>query len=251
MYDIEFLKNNLENKLIYFDTIDSTNEEAKRRIQRETEDYIILAAGQTAGRGRKGRDFYSPKNQGIYVTFTHYTEKNIEEVIHVTTALSVIVRRAILETYGISCKIKWVNDLYYKDKKVCGILCECILPDSNDDRTAIICGIGINISTDSFPDDLQNKAGNISDVDDALKNSEIILLIEKGLKEFYNESLNYMDDYIDNSLVIGKEVELFDQNGKILSGLVKDFDENGAIMIEDNSGRVKTINSGEISLVMK
>ena len=52
MYDIEFLKNNLENKLIYFDTIDSTNEEAKRRIQGNLQDYIVLAAGQTLGKGR-------------------------------------------------------------------------------------------------------------------------------------------------------------------------------------------------------
>ena len=251
MYDIEYLKFIYEDNIECYETIDSTNEEAKRKVGIKKQDYIIVADEQTSGKGRKGRVFYSPSNEGIYVTFIHYTDKQLEDVLQVTTALAVIVRRAIYDTYGISCKIKWVNDLYYNNKKVSGILCECIMKNSEINKNVIICGVGINISTNLFPDFLNEKAGSISEINDPIKNSQIIMKIEHGLKDFYDGKLDYMKEYVENSLVFGKEVELFDQKGGILSGTVYGFDEKGAIKIKEKSGEVKTINSGEISLVMK
>ena len=259
----DYLKKRLPVRVEIFDVIDSSNEEAKRQIKNKIDDeFLIIAREQTAGKGRKGRNFYSPSNTGIYMTFTHFCDTPINDGIKVTVASSVFVRRAINKVIGIDSSIKWVNDLYYNDRKVCGILCGAILKNTFDnDKNAIIVGIGINLSTSDFPEDISGKAGSLLEKCeiDKIKNSNngdasfeemIIAEITEMLIEFFktNDLKDYMDEYKEASMVLGKSVTLNDAKGVFAKGVIKDFDDNGAIVLEGEDGKTQIIDSGEISL---
>ena len=255
MYNKNYLNEKVKYNIDILDEIDSTNEEAKRRIKDGVkEDFVLVARKQTAGKGRKGRSFYSPKDTGIYLTYTHFTDEAAENVLKVTVATSVIAAKTIKETLNIDCGIKWVNDLYLNGKKVSGTLCEYIFKGTyENDKNAVIVGIGINLSTEDFPEEISEKAGSlISDNKDNTVYDDIVIGIANGLNSFFEScDLNaYLPLYKELSIVLGKEVELSDASGVFDSGRVTDFDENGAIILVNKNGEKKVFDSGEISLFM-
>ena len=254
MYNKNYLNEKVKVNIDILDEIDSTNEEAKRRIKDGAgEEFVLVARKQTAGKGRKGRSFYSPKDTGIYLTFTHFTNDSPENVLKVTVATSVIAAKTIKDTLKIDCGIKWVNDLYLNGKKVSGTLCEYIFKGMYENESnAVIVGIGINLSTEDFPEEISEKAGSlISDNNDNSCYDDIVIGIANGLKSFFeNCDLNtYLPLYKELSIVLGKEVELSDASGVLDRGTVTDFDDNGAIIIENKNGKT-VYDSGEISLFM-
>jgi BirA family biotin operon repressor/biotin-[acetyl-CoA-carboxylase] ligase len=254
MYDKNYIDKNIKVNTEILDEIDSTNEEAKRRILGgKCDDFSLIARKQTAGKGRKGRSFYSPKDTGIYFTFVHFTDESPEDLLKVTVAASVICAKAIKEALDIDCGIKWVNDLYLNGKKVSGTLCELILKDTfGNSRNAVIVGTGINLSTDDFPNELKGKAGSLEEgVISGKSIDNIVIGYSNGLHDFFlkNDLKEYMALYRQLSVVLGKEVELSDASGFLDKGIVKDFDEEGAIIIRNQSGEIKRFDSGEISLL--
>ena len=236
-----------------YEIIDSTKEEAKRKIiAGETGDFLLIAKEQTAGKGRKGRNFYSPKNTGLYMSFVHVGYEALENSVSVTTATSVIVRNAIKHAFFIECDIKWVNDLYFKGKKICGILCECVLPDSNRKETGIIVGIGINICTKDFPKELTEKAGALVENEDFEYIEKLISYISKELENYFENpsEYRYIEEYRLHSCCIEKNVEISDATGVINKGIVKGFTDEGHLILEDYEGKEHILSSGEISLMV-
>ena len=255
MYNKNYIDEKTKVHTEILDEIDSTNEEAKRRIKEgASDDFVLVARKQTAGKGRKGRSFYSPKDTGIYLTFTYFTDDSAENVLKVTVATSVIAAKAIKDALNIDCGIKWVNDLYYNGKKVSGTLCEFIFKGTyGNNRNAVIVGIGINLSTDDFPEEISSKAGALISADnDYSCFDDIVIGISNGLNSFFeNCDLGaYLPLYKKLSVVIGNEVELSDASGVVDKGTVYGFDENGAIYIKNPSGYINKYDSGEISLCM-
>ena len=152
-------------ELIHYKTIDSTNTEALRRLSsaqniRSLDQTVIAAYEQTAGRGRLKRAFYSPAKTGIYFTAIHAPKEPIQAPAKLTAAAAVAVCRSLEEFFNVDAKIKWVNDIYVNEKKVCGILAEGhISPDGHIDAAAI--GIGINIYPSDFPAEIASRAGAV------------------------------------------------------------------------------------------
>lgn len=152
-------------ELIQYKTIDSTNTEALRRLSsakdiRSLDQTVIAAYEQTAGRGRLKRAFYSPAKTGIYFTAIHAPKEPIQAPAKLTAAAAVAVCRSLEELFKVDAKIKWVNDIYVAEKKVCGILAEGhISPDGHIDAAAI--GIGINIYPSDFPAEIASRAGAV------------------------------------------------------------------------------------------
>ena len=143
-----------------FDEIDSTNTEAKRMVADGFKaDAILVAHTQTAGRGRMGRSFYSPAQTGAYFSILHTLDTPLCDAVAITSAASVAVMRAIRTLAGIQTDIKWVNDLYYNGKKICGILTEAV---SAGESIHVIVGIGINLDTADFPEELKAIAGSLN-----------------------------------------------------------------------------------------
>ncbi|MBE0601466.1 MAG: biotin--[acetyl-CoA-carboxylase] ligase, partial [Firmicutes bacterium] len=107
-----------------YDTVDSTLSEAKRRYADGERRFLIAADAQTAGRGRRGRQFFSPKGTGLYLTLALPLSCAVEAAPSITAYAAVCVCRAIETLAGQQARIKWVNDVFIDGKKVCGILTE-------------------------------------------------------------------------------------------------------------------------------
>lgn len=222
--------------------VDSTNTEAKRLAARGlNEPTLILAESQTAGRGRMGRSFFSPSGTGLYMSFMYCPETGFSDSITVTSAAAVAVVRALEEMTDLTAQIKWVNDVYIGSKKVCGILTEAV----TGERTYVIVGIGINITTDEFPDEIKQKAASVGRPIDrnllAAAITEHLYKLIEGLPQ-----RTFLPEYRAKSMVLGRTVE-FIKSGQSQIGMAVDIDRNGGLIVETDSGNV-TLNTGEISL---
>lgn len=236
-------------QVFILDKTDSTNNEAKRMIANGFRSAgLVVANEQTNGRGRLGRSFYSPKNSGIYMSFIFHPNVEISDAVTITTAASVAVVRAIEKLTNIKPEIKWVNDVYVENKKVCGILTEAITDFETGLTQSVIVGIGINITTSDFPDEILNNATSLNYTDISRN-----MLIAEVASELYNICLDisnhsYIDDYRSHSLVIGKRIIYF-KNNEQFSGTAIDIDNEGGLVVQKDSGEdIEILHSGEITL---
>jgi len=244
--------------------IDSTNEELKRRfLAGESEPLLIRADEQTAGKGRNGHSFYSPQNTGIYFSFLYpcKDEKILEDTIFVTTLSAVSVCRTLRNAAGVDTKIKWINDIYLQSKKVCGILAEAVYREnpSGGRELGIIVGIGINISTTDFPEDVLPIAGGLG----AFSEEAMEKLKEEILSEVGEELLYFFEhpkdrefrdkilsEYREMSMVIGKQVSFYKDGEAEEKGIAKRILDDGSLVVENREGALIVLNSGEIHLHM-
>ena len=124
---------------------------------------LVAANSQTEGRGRKGRKFYSPESSGLYLSVLLYPKKTLRQSLEITAAAAVAVCRAVEGCCGVSLGIKWVNDLYLQEKKVCGILTEAVTDFETGEIEFAVVGIGLNLyePKEGFPEEIRRKAGAI------------------------------------------------------------------------------------------
>lgn len=236
-------------------TIDSTNLAAKKLALEGVEHgTVVVSNEQTKGRGRLGRDFYSPANSGIYLTLLLKPNFDISKSVLVTTAASVAVCRAIKNITGIDSQIKWVNDVYINNLKVCGILTEAIADFETGTIEYIALGIGINchIPKTGFPNDIKSKAGAI---ETAFSRNKLAAEVINQVISLYNDidSRSFINEYKEHSMVLGKEIEVIKhyaptQNQKSLKALAIDVDNDGGLLVEFEDGTREVLNTGEISI---
>ena len=127
-----------------FQVLDSTNTKAISIAKEGLSEAVVIAKRQTGGRGRMGRSFASPEG-GLYLSYLTDRLAPGASVLALTPAAALAVRRAITRTFGLSCAIKYPNDLILQDRKVCGILCESVAMEG---RFCIVVGVGINVQTE-------------------------------------------------------------------------------------------------------
>lgn len=238
-------------EIFVYDVLDSTNNEAKRLLTgQETDTAIIIAKEQTNGRGRSGHSFYSPANTGLYMSIILKPDLLLNQSLLITTAAAVAVMRAVRELTDKQLEIKWVNDLFYNGKKVCGILTEAITDFESGNISNIIVGIGLNITTNDFSDELKEIAGSIGET--KVTKNEFIATIYKELL-FVCKNINeefILEEYKKCSMVLGKEI-MTKENGKDTIYKVIDIANDGALIVIDNDENTKEIRSGEIFLYKK
>ena len=227
-----------------FDEIDSTNTEAKRMaLDGFAGEALLVAHSQTAGRGRMGRNFYSPAQTGAYFSILHTLNAPLYDAVAITSAASVAVMRAIRTLARIQTDIKWVNDLYYNGKKVCGILTEAV---SIGESTHVIVGIGINLDTTDFPEELAAIAGSLNaQIDTSKLIAEIYRQIALYLKDSSNRE--WLEDYRKHSMVLGRRVSWGNTQG-MQTGVAESIDEDGALIIREENGSLVRLHTGEISI---
>ena len=208
---------------------------------------LAVAMEQTAGRGRSGKSFYSPDSGGLYMSLLIHPRISFEDVSSVTAKVCVSVCKSIEKITGISTEIKWVNDLYLNGKKVCGILCEAINDYKSNITESIIIGVGLNVTTQSFPEDLQGIAGSLGI--EEINRDELIAEITNGLLsiEFGSLSANELSFYRDRSCVLGKTINYF-INGQKNTAEAVTIDGSGGLVVKNINGEVLTLTSGEISV---
>lgn len=236
-----------ELRVVLLESVDSTNNEAKRLIANgEERDTLIVANEQTGGRGRLGRSFYSPKNSGIYMTLLLHTDLKLSDAVSVTTAASVAVVRAIESVSDIKPVIKWVNDVYVGEKKVCGILTEAVSDFETGTARCVIIGIGINITTSDFPDEVGGRAASIG-ASEPIRN-KLIAHVANELLSIDRSS--YIEFYRSHSMILGRGIDFYENNEK-RSGTAVDIDELGGLVVKLPDGSLKTLSSGEVTIRLK
>lgn len=247
--------NHLENKdfydIEYFPEVTSTNTLIKDYANcNSLEGKVFVSAKQTAGRGRLGRSFYSPEDTGVYFSILLRPVLSTDKIIFLTSMIANAVVSAISDTMNLDAKIKWVNDIFINDKKVCGILSEASFTVENFSLDYVTLGIGINIYSpkNGFPDELSNTAGYILDekIDD-IRNTLVAKILDNFLdnyKIFDTEKI--AKEYKNNSFILGKDILVL-QNDTALKATVLDIDENCALVVKYEDNSVKTLFSGEIS----
>ena len=226
-----------------YDSIDSTNTEARRRADADHGIHLYAAAQQTAGRGRRGHSFYSPGDTGLYMTLSLPFRDSFADIQFITCAAAVAVCEAVEELSHKKPRIKWVNDIYISGKKVAGILAELIC-DRDYTATAVIIGIGVNLKTDRFPPDIADIAGSIGDIEP----EKLCAGITDRLIDYYNDLADdsLLEKYKNRSLCLGRDVT-FVLEGKQITAPAVDIDCGGGLVVDINGERV-TLNSGEISV---
>ncbi|GAY73196.1 biotin--[acetyl-CoA-carboxylase] ligase [Lentilactobacillus kosonis] len=234
-----------------FDEIDSTNDYLKRLLSESTQDkpMIILADSQTNGYGKRGRSFYSPKGTGIYMSvLVPDIKPDFEQPGRITMGAAVAVIKALKKYFpNVELTAKWVNDILSHGFKIGGILAELI--DDVSGKSNLILGIGINLNTQEFPNDLKNKAGAIMSITSINKISReaIIAQIYLNLIAELNSlnSVNIIDRYRQVLDTIGKKVEVQVGNS-FIRGIARDIDDSGNLIVELSNGELRHIVSGDV-----
>ncbi|MHC5269869.1 biotin--[acetyl-CoA-carboxylase] ligase [Enterococcus sp. LJL98] len=211
---------------------------------------LFLAEEQSQTRGRFGRAYFAPKGQ-IYMTLLLRPYQTFEELPQYTLLAAVAVAAAIDELTGKTTRIKWVNDLYLGDKKVCGILSEAMSDFETGQISYVAIGIGLNfaIPTADFPKELQAKATSLfPDEEPTTTRNELIQRIWKNFFELLEglPDTAYLEYYRRKSFVLGKTVT-FTQQGQEYTGRAVRISDKGELIVETPQG-LKPLSSGEISL---
>ena len=232
--------------ILYKPETKSTQTDAKEGIEAGNKrNTLYLSTCQTAGRGRFQRPYYSPSQGGIYMSLHIQPNLPYEKLPSYTLLVAAAVYKAIKNLTMIEVDIKWVNDIYFKNKKIAGILTEAMTSVETGLVTDVIIGLGINFSIGDFPKELKEKAGSLFMPPAPISRNELISEIWNC---FYNtdpDELFYL--YKERSIVLGKEIT-FQRNGQNEKGMAKDISNTGQLQVELEDKKTIWLNSGEISL---
>ena len=239
----------------YFDTIGSTNDEARRMAKSGAPHGTVLIAGQqTGGHGRRGRSFHSPAGSGIYMSVLLRPDCAPTELMHLTCAVAVAMCDAVEQAVGFRPGIKCTNDLVSGKRKLGGILTELGLSAKGTVDYTII-GIGINCchKEEDFSPEIRDIAASLAMVTgteinrarvagammDSLFKMDQILLTEKSA---------ILDRYRKNCITIGHEVSLLRVGEEVRHGKAVGMDDEGALLVTFPDGHTEAVNSGEVSV---
>ena len=255
VFSVASIKKYLENDcdIILLDNTDSTNNYLKALAENgSAEKTVVIAESQSCGKGRMGRSFFSPKN-GLYMSILLRPQFSAEKSLFITTAAAVAVSDAVEEMSSRKTGIKWVNDIFIDDKKVCGILTEASVDFETGGLYYAVLGIGVNIyhPSDGFPDELKGIAGAVFDKvpqDNEIKQKLTAKIIDNFLNIYYDfENSDFMKKYKQRSCILGKEVFVIKGDHKTKAVAV-DIDDSARLVVKYENGEVETLSSGEVSV---
>lgn len=236
-----------------FKTLPSTNEAVKILASNgEAEGKVILSEEQTAGRGRKGRKFFSPPGTGIYMSILLRPKLSAAESTLLTTSAAVAVALAIESVSGKNTQIKWVNDVFMEGKKVCGILTEASMSLEHGWLDYAVLGIGINVTlpTGGFPDELTGIARSIffeSNHHGDLRNRLVAEVLNHfmGYYEHLTDKL-FLSEYRKRIISMGRPVMVTKDN-KQREAIAIDIDNDCRLKVRYDNGDEEYLSSGEVS----
>lgn len=241
----------LGRKIDVFKTIDSTNDFAKSLAQLGAEHgTTVISEVQTQGKGRMGRSYYSPLGMGVYMSVILRPKLSVEHSLLITSCAAVAVAEAIEKVAGLDCKIKWVNDIFIGNKKVCGILTEASVNIEQGGLEYAVVGIGLNVQNVTFPKNISDIATSIrleknESVSRSLLIAEILNSLEEKLANINDAS--FIEEYRKRSNLIGKRIEVT-QNEKSTLMTCLGIDELGKLLVKLDDGEERALTSGTVRL---
>ncbi len=242
----------LVKEVVYYENTDSTNDNAKLLGKQGMPDgTLVVADCQSAGKGRQGRSFESPKGKSIYMTLLLRPQISPANASMTTIVAAMAVRKALEEVCRVETLIKWPNDIVADGRKLCGILTE--MSAEPDKVNYVVVGIGINVNNDSMTEDISNVAVSVKMLTGReYRRDRIIAAVMKWFGIYYGEFLkteslkNLRDEYNKYLIHMGKDVEIIRENTKYRMKSLG-IDDNGELIVE-RDGNIETVISGEVSV---
>lgn len=230
---------------------ESTNKDAKEYYEKQGDcTAVFIADGQTGGRGRRGRSFASAHGSGIYMSLLICPRGELCSLTSVTTFTAVAVCRAIERVSGLSPDVKWVNDIYYKGKKLGGILTEGALSEDMRMAKYVIIGIGLNVLETDFPEEIRSIATSLESATG--KKYDRNLLATEIIKELIGSngrfsSREIVEEYRRRSFIVGRDITVHrlscSYDARVLS-----IEDDMSLRIRLADGREEKLVTGEVSV---
>lgn len=235
-----------------FKTIDSTNL-ALREYANDgaAEGTVVISGEQTRGRGRLGRSFFSPSDTGLYMSILLRPQMSASDAIKITTAAAVSVAEAIEKLSELRPKIKWVNDIYLHERKVCGILTEASFSMENGGLEYAVLGIGVNAyePESGFPEEIRDIAGAVfTDHQSDMRNRLAGEILNSFMKYYADlDRSSFYESYRDRLMWRGEKIFVISGDKKIPATLL-DVDRECRLLVRYEDGSEAAVSTGEISI---
>lgn len=238
-----------------FDVIDSTNTYLKRAALEGAEDgMVVLAAQQTAGRGRMTRSFESPKGKGLYLSVLLRPQLQPEQLLPVTALAGVAVCDAVERICGVRPGLKWPNDPVLGNRKLCGILTELVTDASGG--PCVVLGIGINLSqtvSDFSPEVAELAISLLLALGREVSCAALAAAVIEELDRLYAALLAgdlaaYLAAYRRDCVNLGKAIQLIHPDGSREQAEALDVDDAFGLVVRGADGQIRTVRSGEVSV---
>ncbi len=249
--------------LYYYDSIDSTNVQAKRLAEEGAPDgSLVVADQQTAGRGRRGRGWISPAGANLYFTLLLRPRIAPDKASMLTLVMAMAVARGIQSRMGdgrspggqnASVGIKWPNDIVIMGRKACGILTELSLSVEQGTIDYLVIGVGINVKRQTFSEELQGHAIALEEVLDEVSRSELLNAVLTAFEGYYEEFLATGDltrlqkDYNELMVNLDQQVRVLDPKGEY-EGIARGIRNTGELLVEIQGGETRAVYAGEVSV---
>lgn len=240
-------------EVVFCDTIDSTNNEVKRRAEAGgLEGLLVIGEEQLAGRGRRGRNWVSPPGTGIWMSFLLRPDLLPEEASMLTIVAALACQRGISQFTSEAVGIKWPNDLVMHQKKLAGILTEM-----STELTSIhyvVIGIGINVATESFPEELKEQATSLlQETGQNIKRSSLVAAIGKEFELLYegfleHRNLEYLREEYEQKLVNKNQYVAIHEAKGTQTGTAQGISPKGELLVIDSQGKEIRVGAGEVSV---
>ncbi|HZH35491.1 MAG TPA: biotin--[acetyl-CoA-carboxylase] ligase [Pyrinomonadaceae bacterium] len=237
--------------ILRFDSLASTNDEAIRQAKLGApEGLCIVARRQTAGRGRRERNWYSPADAGLYFSLVLRPGFEIRKFPLITLAAAVAISDCVLESCNLKTDIKWANDIHANGKKLSGILAETV---ETANKQAVILGIGINLRKEAIAPELSDIATSIENETGIAPDVENLLgVLTNKLKKYYYilEDSGGSEQIIEawsarSSYAFGKLVRVTLENESFV-GTTRGLEADGALRVGTESGLMKIVHAGDV-----
>ena len=236
--------------IINLDEVESTNEYLKRMVEDgydSDEMLTVTAQFQTAGKGRRGRQWFSDPGTALMFSVLVKPKLAMDDFSMITLIMAMAVRQS-LKDIDIDPRIKWPNDIVLGEKKICGILTEALLESKR-----LIVGVGINTNQESIPQELKDSATSILlETDDCVDHDSLldsILFNFEKLLDRLSESGDMTDlksEYEEALVSLDKEVTVLDPTGEF-NGTCKGIDNKGQLIVS-HEGQDTYVYAGEVSV---
>ena len=213
---------------------------------------VIVACEQTAGRGRYGRQFFSPVDSGVYLSLLlRPTAYSPQQATCLTAAAAAAMCQAIEAVTGQQPGIKWVNDIFLHGKKVCGILTEAAVGLETGALDYMVLGAGVNLypPVKGFPEEIQPIAGSVLERSCPEAKNRLVGEFLNRFWDFYThpECRTYLEDYRSRSLAIGQNVTVLSA-GRAVSAYAYGIDDDFRLLVRYDSGKTEALSYGEIRI---
>lgn len=234
-------------------TAPSTNALVREKAnQGRPEGCVIVACEQTDGRGRYGRQFFSPVDSGVYLSLLlRPTAYSPQQATCLTAAAAAAMCQAIEAVTGQQPGIKWVNDIFLHGKKVCGILTEAAVGLETGTLNYMVLGAGVNLypPVKGFPEEIQPIAGSVLERSCPEAKNRLVGEFLNRFWDFYThpECRTYLEDYRSRSLAIGQNVTVLSA-GRAVSAYAYGIDDDFRLLVRYENGDTEALSYGEIRI---